>query len=712
MPAIKPVTEDVIAAQGDIFVIENRRCRIINIDSDIVFYIGMDNLFIEKQESGLFMGKVVKGTFKKESASSKQYDCALSQEENLRISKMAGIFEEILSNQYPAWEAFVGKGLKQRTIHEGAKALNITVRHFKRLFIRYLRSGRDRYSLVDARHFNKVSKETEQASIMSKSAADVIDQLYELSEQERQLQEALLVFKKTLSVSEAYHYLLEHYYRIPQYVDGVLKYVLLPEEQRISYRRVHYYISHNLGGKTISEYKKGEREYRNNSRPLTGNARTGLLTIGQRFQLDECEIGVTIVSERDPSRIIGKAIMHCAFDPYAQMIVGVNVGLKNNSYSGFCDLVMTMLEPHNNQTSLVGVECTDEIFPSMVLPKEIHADHGAEYESKALEQSMCELGIKTSLVPAAAGSYKGGVENVFMRLQHILRNKLIDAGYIMPNHEGAKKARKEACMTLKDMREIVYKIVLDLNQAPLPGYSPDLEMLEAGIALSPAEIWKFEAKRKGNPVCVSEQAKERVLFALLSRDKRFKITRAGIEYVGHSLRYFTEDEWFLSMIKEKEPDVEIRYNDQCVDVVYVRYKKEIRKVPLAVKREELQSFIGMSWHEYDMLWRELKERQKQCKETALNRRLDTESDIRKIADAAKVLQGDASVDAKHIKENRREEKKELQSGDTETRNRLLDNIAGETPNISPVSKKPVPVENKGYLDDYSDDDLADLLGEG
>ena len=358
------------------------------------------------------------------------------------------------------------------------------------------------------------------------------------------------------------------------------------------------------------------------------------------------------------------------FKAVSQMIIGVHVGLQNNSFSGFCNLMMSLLEPHKNQTELVGVSCTDAEFPSCVLPREIHADHGSEYESKALQKAMQELGITVSLVPVAAGSFKGGVENVFMRLQHVLRLTLQKDGYIMSDENGPKNARKQACLTLKDMRAIVYKIVLDLNTRLLPGYSPSIEMLDAKIKLSPAEIWKFEMKRSGSPICVTNSNRQQILFALLSRDRKFKITRAGIEYVGHKLIYFVDEQWFTTMIREKNPECEIRYDDLSVKQIYVRYKKQIHVVSLSVKREELATFERLSWNEYDALFTELKQRQKEERYEDLGRRIETEDFIHHTAKIARPLQ-EAENDTKNIKENRLLETQKLRVEKTELRNRQL-----------------------------------------
>lgn len=684
---------DISVSVGDIFNIANELCRVIETNYEYTFVIGIKQSFIEKFDTGLFLNSVQKREYVKEPMALPTNNCELSAEELQRIQRWVDIFEQILTDQYPAWSRLLEPRYKKPYFQKGAELMHVSKRHFARKFVSYLRSGRNMYSLVDNRHFNKFCEQSK-----------------DLTEEEIRLQEALQYFKKTLSVTAAHHYLLQNYYRTIECVDGVSKFVLLSKEKCISYKKVYTYISKNLGGRTIKQYINGEKDFRNNQRLLTGNARTGLLTIGQIFQLDECELAVTIVSEQDSNKIIGKPIVHCAFDPFAQMIVAINVGLKNNSYSGFCDLMMTMLEPHCNQTLQVGVECTDDIFPSLVLPKEIRADHGSEYESKALQRAALELGIKTSLVPVAAGSYKGGVENVFMRLQHLLKNTLREDGYILPENNGGKNARTNACLTLTDIRKIVYQAVLDINQAVLPGYSLTKDMIEADVAPSPVEIWRYEVGRCGNPVSVTEQNRQAILFALLSNDKKFKLTRAGIEYTGHMLRYFIDEEWFTTMLREKNPELDIRYDDQKIDMIYVRYKKQIHVVPLSIKREELESFKGMSWHEYEELHKIAKQKKQELGWKSLERRLETEESIRKTAKMARLLQANDVNQTDNIKQNRKSDAKLLTDTETETRNRLLEELNDTKDNK--VVEPTVPEPDEIIEDEVNNGtDLLSLLGD-
>lgn len=398
-----------------------------------------------------------------------------------------------------------------------------------------------------------------------------------------------------------------------------------------------------------------------------------MITIGQYMQVDECEVAVNLISD-DGTQIIGKPIMYCAFEPVAQIIIGAYIGLINNSMGGFNNLLLSMLEPHNNQTEPYGVTCTDENFPSMVIPKNFYSDQGSEYMSVHMEQAMLELGIAQSIVPAAAGSYKGGVENCFHRLQAKLKTLLINDGYILETHDGAKNARSNACLTMHDFKTIVYRLIIEINTTSLgKNYSPDADMIENHVPAVPSEIWKHKMKTCYDPISVTDSNKMQIMFALLWRDKRFDIGRDGLVYHSHNLRYFVDEPWFIELLKEKTPVFDVRYDDTDVSCIYVRYKKQIHKVPLAISRDELRSYVGLTWGAYDELFKQHKALMKEQKRKDAQVRLTTAHQNKKTRDAAKVLHDGIVNDKKEIKENRATQRQFLKF---DVSNSSLENLVG------------------------------------
>lgn len=678
--------DNVRIQQGDIYRISDNEYRVFLMTNDYVAVISMTETVIKKYDSVKFIQMVRSDEITKCDVKQEMLSTDISKEELQKIQGMASVMDEVLQELYPKWEILTEPRKKKKMIRDAADNLGITQRYFSRRLFTYLRSGRNIYSLVDGRHFRNIKKETKK---IQNPLQDNRPSQEVVSKQTLAYEDGLQEFKRILKVQGAYDYVITKYYSEMkcEMNNGVLEEVIVPNEDVPSYSSFYRYVSSHLGGRTVKQYIKGERETRNNDRFLTGNQRSGMITIGQYMQVDECEVAVNLVSD-DGTQIIGKPIMYCAFEPVAQIIIGAYIGLINNSMGGFNNLLLSMLEPHNNQTEPYGVTCTDENFPSMVIPKNFYSDQGSEYMSGHMEQAMLELGIAQSIVPAAAGSYKGGVENCFHRLQARLKTLLINDGYILETHDGAKNARSNACLTMHDFKTIVYRLIIEINTTSLgKNYSPDADMIENHVPAVPSEIWKHKMKTCYDPISVTDSNKMQIMFALLWRDKRFDIGRDGLTYHGHNLRYFVDEPWFIELLKEKTPAFDVRYDDTDVSCIYVRYKKQIHKVPLAISRDELRSYVGLTWGAYDELFKQHKALMKEQKRKDAQVRLTTAHQNKKTRDAAKVLHDGIVNDKKEIKENRATQRAMLENDENELRNRLL-----EKDTLSSVPEDAVPSE--------------------
>ena len=63
---------------------------------------------------------------------------------------------------------------------------------------------------------------------------------------------------------------------------------------------------------------------------------------GDLFEMDEVEMDVSIVSEVDPTKVIGRPIIHAMVDVYSRMITAVSVSLENNSVLGFTNCLLNL----------------------------------------------------------------------------------------------------------------------------------------------------------------------------------------------------------------------------------------------------------------------------------------------------------------------------------------------------------------------------------
>lgn len=691
--------------QGDLYEIDGVQYRLFFVSTELIGAISMTTVHCENFATPLFVEAVKAGEYRFISQNMPAMSISLTSEEQAELRKRAALMDMVLKEQYPAWPRFGKPKVIIPVMDEAARELGLTPKHFKQVFYHYLRSGRDENSLIDGRKTKLARKEIAALSpdLSQEPKVEV------LTKKDEALAFGLSVFKDRLNVQAAYEYMQLQFYSTTrlEMVNGTLQEVVIPDSSAPSYCTLHRYISRNLGGLTVGQYIRGEKEVRNNERYLTGNQRSGLISIGQLVQVDECEVAVSLVDAN--GTVIGKPVLYCAFDPEAQIIIGAYIGLINNSMGGFVNLFLSMLEPHENQTAPYGVHCDEYSFPSMVIPRAIYSDQGAEYRSKHMEAAMQELGVVDALVPVAAGSYKGGVENVFHRLQSRLKKQLANDGYIVQSHEGANAAREAAVLSMDGFKAICYRLIIEINTSSLgKQFSPDMDLIENKIPPVPAAIWKHKMKTCFDPVVVTDQNRMQIMFALLWRDKKFVRGRDGLTYKSHNLRYFLNEDWFKELLKAPDPVFEVRYNDTDIERIFVRYKDIIRVVPLANARDELRSFLGMSWTAYDEAYKQYKQLRKEQLQLDRQTRLTTIYKNDQVLNAEKAAHGDLINNTSDRKEARAVERARIETSHEETRRRLL---VGHEADSIPVQEE-VPVKEEGSsLLHRSNDDLLAMLGD-
>ena len=652
-----------------------------------VEYLVMDcrggNIMLMDRSSGAFIimpaatvfSELRSGTARKNESLSLFEGVFVDGKETERAKGRARVLEEVLDDLYPDWNKIYRKTRKP-SFEIATSKLQITRRQLHNELREYLASGRDPMSLIDRRLFNKRKKSIETVETIDNGEIDR-DVIFTYG---------LKKFKELKNVQAAYDEVCDTYFR--RYDCSEDRVIPLPLEDgdiKISYKQLYTYINSHLGGLTAAEYKKGKREIRNNERPLHGKSDTGVTRAGQLYEIDECKLPIEIISPVTGENV-GQAIAYVVIDVKAVIIVGLYIGYEDNSFMGYSNAMMSMLEDHNKQSERYGVTFDGYEFPSFVIPERVRVDRGAEYTSHAFVRSCAELGIGIDYEPVAIASLKGCVESIHRRLQEPFKRYAKGSGTVGTEYQAGKKARKKACMTLESIRRVLYQQVKVINTSVNDAYQPDLEQMEADIVPTPAEIYKFECGRSGDPRNVFPGDVSRILYSLMARveDKRkFSFSRKGILYSGHNVYFSIEEPWFGEMIglisKEKMEAPEVRYSGHTMDAVYIVYKGGIRKVPLAAKREAQEGYRALSWDEFD-------ERYKKYKDNPGRREAEKKTDIekKKARDAVKeeVRAGKAlkkDVKTKDVKAARKTARDELYTRDDEARNRLLDAVGAGDP---------------------------------
>lgn len=626
-----------VIRRGDIYRIEEDEWRVFIAKAKMVAVINVNTHEIRKIKTNIFIEHVKDKLYESVSKEADHSYTVLPEEMEI-VNKRADILDSIIIEEEERIERLLTKRMPKNKFDTKAILLGVSKRQLRRMLLSYLLSGRNKFSLVDQRKNNSRPKNSHSKDY--ENPKNDVDEI---------LKYGLKMFVKYGKPGQAYDAVLRRYFREPvEAPDGSsVKMVTLPEEERsVSYKMLYNYIR-----KHTEDYSckgKDERDKQNNDRQLVGNSKTGVYELGQIVEADEMELGCYVVDQNDGETVLGKAVVYCMVEVLSGICIGAYVSLENNSMRGFQQVFLSLLEPHKNQTKGYNIDYDEEDWPSMIVPNEIRCDRGSEYMSKAYSKAMGELGIRNTPVPPGCGSLKGVVESFNGLVQTYLKAQLKNNGYVEDKYRGGDLAKGDACLTLEEIRGLVYQSVILYNRRVFEGLI-DKKYLDNDVSPTPKGIFAYEKAhgRAGDPTNVNDATRPAYLFAMLAKEEeKRKFTwnrRKGIVYTFYKteLRFYSQEPWFLDILKD-EPhpeDIEVRYNVDDIRNVYIRYKKEIHRVPLAEKIEQQYTYADLTWDEYDECIRKKRDSKvmKEAKQVYLDTKLNLQDTVEKQAEMAKAL---------------------------------------------------------------------------
>lgn len=626
-----------VIRRGDIYRIEEDEWRVFIAKAKMVAVINVNTHEIRKIKTNIFIEHVKDKLYESVSKEA-DHSYTVSPEEMEIVNKRVDILDSIIIEEEERIERLLTKRMPKNKFDTKAILLGVSKRQLRRMLLSYLLSGRNKFSLVDQRKNNSRPKNSHSKDY--ENPRNDVDEI---------LKYGLKMFVKYGKPGQAYDAVLRRYFREPvEAPDGSsVKMVTLPEQERsVSYKMLYNYIR-----KHTEDYSckgKDERDKQNNNRQLVGNSRTGVYELGQIVEADEMELGCYVVDQNDGETVLGKAVVYCMVEVLSGICIGAYVSLENNSMRGFQQVFLSLLEPHKNQTKGYNIDYDEEDWPSMIVPNEIRCDRGSEYMSKAYSKAMGELGIRNTPVPPGCGSLKGVVESFNGLVQTYLKAQLKNNGYVEDKYRGGDLAKGDACLTLEEIRGLVYQSVILYNRRVFEGLI-DKKYVDNNVSPTPKGIFAYEKAhgRAGDPTNVNDATRPAYLFAMLAKEEeKRKFTwnrRKGIVYTFYKteLRFYSQEPWFLDILKD-EPhpeDIEVRYNVDDIRNVYIRYKKEIHRVPLAEKIEQQYTYADLTWDEYDECIRKKRDSKvmKEAKQVYLDTKLNLQDTVEKQAEMAKAL---------------------------------------------------------------------------
>ena len=578
-----------------------------------------------------------------------------SEDEN--YLKKQALMRFIMQEYGPLYEKLYGKTTKTN-LKKTMEDLGIQRDAAWRAIRRFLQSGLDMAAIVDGRSLRsgkrnpyKYSKKTGHPTMNALGkGVPLTDEIRTYFDEA--IKDFLIGRAKTKK--DAYMTMIEKHFINEEETPTGIRVSVLPDNLRPTLKQFLNYTRVRVPQEEIDKAKTSAREQRNNKRLLLSDNLQGVMGPGDLWEVDECEIDLSLVSVENPSVTVGRPIVYVMIDVYTRMIVAYSVAFDNNSVLGITNCFLNLLDDKQELCNRFGIQIGADEWPSKILPLRLRSDYGAEYISHAMDTICCKLGVAKELVSPATGSLKGQVEQVFHQI-HAAQNSLLEGkGLIEKRYDS--NHHQEATLNIQEFEAVLLTYIVGHNRKYMEKYPLTKDMRQQNVEPCPIDLWKYGVSLNGSPRPITNEVMFRhsLLLPVKASVGRAGITFKGLFYINLQDEALLRDMYLASTHGKK------KLESACIDprnighLYYIREGK-LMTASLNYKKTGMKEYEGMTLSEYNALHNKKKD------DDAIGRETNLQMDIAIRDRQAKIVseaqKRHLSPSTENLRANRAAEKK-------------------------------------------------------
>lgn len=578
-----------------------------------------------------------------------------SEDEN--YLKKQALMRFVMQEYGPLYEKLYGKTTKTN-LKKTMEDLGIQRDAAWRAIRRFLQSGLDMAAIVDGRSLRsgkrnpyKYSKKTGHPTMNALGkGVPLTDEIRTYFDEA--IKDFLIGRAKTKK--DAYMTMIEKHFINEEETPTGIRVSVLPDNLRPTLKQFLNYTRVRVPQEEIDKAKTSAREQRNNKRLLLSDNLQGVMGPGDLWEVDECEIDLSLVSVENPSVTVGRPIVYVMIDVYTRMIVAYSVAFDNNSVLGITNCFLNLLDDKQELCNRFGIQIGADEWPSKILPLRLRSDYGAEYISHAMDTICCKLGVAKELVSPATGSLKGQVEQVFHQI-HAAQNSLLEGkGLIEKRYDS--NHHQEAALNIQEFEAVLLTYIVGHNRKYMEKYPLTKDMRQQNVEPCPIDLWKYGVSLNGSPRPITNEVMFRHSLLL---PVKASVGRAGITF--KELFYINlQDEALLRDMYLASTHGKKKLESACIDprnighLYYIREGK-LMTASLNYKKTGMKEYEGMTLSEYNALHNKKKD------DDAIGRETNFQMDIAIRDRQAKIVseaqKRHLSPSTENLRANRAAEKK-------------------------------------------------------
>lgn len=571
--------------------------------------------------------------------------------------KKQALMRFIMQEYGPLYEKLYGKTTKTN-LKKTMEDLGIQRDAAWRAIRRFLQSGLDMAAIVDGRSLRsgkrnpyKYSKKTGHPTMNALGkGVPLTDEIRTYFDEA--IKDFLIGRAKTKK--DAYMTMIEKHFINEEETPTGIRVSVLPDNLRPTLKQFLNYTRVRVPQEEIDKAKTSAREQRNNKRLLLSDNLQGVMGPGDLWEVDECEIDLSLVSVENPSVTVGRPIVYVMIDVYTRMIVAYSVAFDNNSVLGITNCFLNLLDDKQELCNRFGIQIGANEWPSKILPLRLRSDYGAEYISHAMDTICCKLGVAKELVSPATGSLKGQVEQLFHQI-HAAQNSLLEGkGLIEKRYDS--NHHQEAILNIQEFEAVLLTYIVGHNRKYMEKYPLTKDMRQQNVEPRPIDLWKYGVSLNGSPRPITNEVMFRhsLLLPVKASVGRAGITFKGLFYINLQDEALLRDMYLASTHGKK------KLESACIDprnishLYYIREGK-LMTASLNYKKTGMKEYEGMTLSEYNALHNKKKD------DDAIGRETNLQMDIAIRDRQAKIVseaqKRHLSPSTENLRANRAAEKK-------------------------------------------------------
>lgn len=362
----------------------------------------------------------------------------------------------------------------------------------------------------------------------------------------------------------------------------------------LSQFRYHFMKNHAKGERRKKQ--TGAITYAKDVRPLTGSVYDIVQGCGQRYEIDSTQDNVTLVSQEDRTKIVGRPTLYVVSDVYSGLVCGVNVSLENAQLGSAMEALYMAISPKEPWLKKIGMDNQEDLWPVSGVPQEVVADN-AELLSDRIEAFASTYGVCLGQTSPYRADQKGSVERAIGLIQSSIKDIITGVPDGITNKKaGHKERRLEATLTLPEYQSIVLLAVQEVNRRIRECTPEDYPVRRSP---TPIALWQWsENVGKSRLMEVMEPELRRVLLP------RVKVSTSKNGINANGIRYRclkgADEGVFDRCKKEKsfnDPEIAFDPSDISTAWFYPDPSRQPEVVWDCILAPQSNSLKGMSYHE-------------------------------------------------------------------------------------------------------------------